>query len=124
MHSDSTDDPHEERHWRSTKARSGRTRVLLYVNIFDNNISRAVYVVAVKIRGVVEILLRDFEISRRGIEALASAGNRRDADQFPALVERGGLLGEIDDNGWRTDDAAVVPVGLLEGQTFLSRRDR
>ena len=68
-----------------------------------------------------KILLHDLETARGRVEAFSSAGNRRDANQFAPLVEGGRLLGQVDDNGRRTSNATIVPVGFLKGEAFLYR---
>ena len=68
---------------------------------------------------MLEIPLHDLVVSRRRVEALSPAGNCRNADKLSVLVERSGLLAKIDDDGRGAANAVVIPVGLLEGQTFL-----
>ena len=78
-----------------------------------------IHVVAVEIRRVVEVSLKDLVVAGRRVVALAAAGNCRDADKFVVLVEGSGLLVQIDDDGRRSGNATVIPVGLLQGHAFL-----
>src|SRR3977135_1014686 len=49
MHADSARDPHEERHWCPSKVCARRTRILLHVHIFGDDISGGIHIVAIKI---------------------------------------------------------------------------
>jgi hypothetical protein len=122
MHTDSSRDSHEVRHGCAAKGCPGWAGVLLNVYVLDDDASGAIDVIPIEVGGVREVLLHDLESPRRRIEAFSSAGDRRHANQFAPLVKGGCLLREIDDNGRRTRDATVVPVGFLKGEAFLYRR--
>ncbi len=91
--------------------RSGRAGIDLHGDIFlHGRAGGRVHVIAVEVRRVIEVLEDDLEIADGRFVALSAAGDRGDADELAAFVERGRLLGEVDHDGGRALDAVAIPI--------------
>ena len=90
------DDAHEIRHRRAFVVGAGRFRILLIVNVGDDDIVVRINVIAVTAGGMLNIFLGDLVLTRRRVEALAPGRELRDPDQLSALVKIRALLAKAD----------------------------
>jgi hypothetical protein len=87
---------HEIRHRRTEEFRARRGGVFIHVHIPHDDVAIGIDIIAVEIRPVGRVFLRDGECARWRIVAFTPGGNRGNTREFSALVKVGALRSEID----------------------------
>jgi len=104
VHADTRGKLHKPRHGGTLKMGSGRSLVLLGIDIFHYHCAGGIHEITVEIGGMFFFLLLNPEVSYGRIMTFTACGTRRDPYKFASLVVVHFLISDIDDHVGRTAD--------------------
>ena len=110
VHSDTSVKSEKVRHRCSSKNCASRFRVLFVFHVLHHDVAVLADIIAVKARNVIDILVRNAELTGMRVIAFPASRDRGNADDLIAFVKIGSLIFDIDLYARAAQCSVTVPI--------------